>query len=137
MAKPSLMRFLLLCLLLGSTAGYAQEKPYTYLIVQIQRAHDNGTRYYRILPEDGNPHAAPLQQLMKYSARLRNDGVAAIYTTRGDTSRTLFNYFTSISSALEYLDTRGWKLHTVLNEVNNTGSLLYTITSYYLRKDLP
>ena len=112
-------------------------KQFSYLIVRIQAKRDDANeRYYRVVPEEGNPNSTNINALVKYSIMLKNEGAAVVYSSKADTAHTFFNYFTSISGALEYLDAQGWALLTVVNDVNGSNGITSTETSYYLRKEL-
>jgi len=93
-------------------------------------------RYYRIEPEEGNPNSVDINALVKYSPRLKNEGRAIFYQPKmATTANAIFNYFKSISSALEYLDAQGWKLFTITNDVSGSGGSTSTQIYYYLRKE--
>jgi len=128
---------MLLCIFYISTYSQAT-KQFSYLIVQMQLKHDDvGESYYRIMPEERNPNAAQINSLVKYNANKKAEGTAVIYSSKSDTTHALFNYFPSISGALEYLDAQGWRLLTVVNNVvAYSNGLTNTETFYYLRREL-
>jgi len=134
------MKQLLLLMLLSNffVSTYAQStKQFSYLIVQMQSKRDDiGESYYRIIPEERNPNAAQINALVKYNSAKKAQGAASIYSSRSDTAHALFNYFTSISGALEFLDAQGWRLLTVVNNVSGYSGSTNTDTFYYLRKEV-
>jgi hypothetical protein len=114
--------FCAFCLLYNSQTG----KQFSYLIVGIQVKHDDaGEKYYRIVPEEGNPNSAAINALVKHSTQLKNEGRTALYPSTTGTAN-IFNHFTSVSSALEYLDTQGWQLFTVTKDVYGSSGLTST-----------
>jgi hypothetical protein len=131
------LSFVLLCSVCFS--AYSQQgKQLSYLIVRMQAKHDDAAqKYYRIIPEEGNPNSATINSLVKYSIRLKNEGTAIVYTSNPDTTHAFFNYFTSISSALEFLESQGWRLFAIVNDVYGSSGITNTEASYYLRKELP
>lgn len=131
-----ILLFLFLCSFCSAVHSQ-QLKQYSYLIIRLQAKHDDaGERYYRVLPEEGNPNSSDINALVKYSTKLKNERAAFLYSSKSDSVQAVFNYFPSISSALEYLDARGWRLLTVVNDVSGNNGATSTETSYYLRKEL-
>lgn len=129
---------LLFCCLL-SFESYSQSiKKYTYLIVRVNLAFDNDVdkQYYRIDPELENPNANSIYNLVKYNTKLKSKGVAAMYNSKVDTSTVLFNYFTTISEALQFLDYKGWQLFSIYNDVQGNSNNISSQAIYYLRREL-
>lgn len=139
-AKSNSMKQVLLWLLFCSVCNNVlsqQDQKYSYLVVQIKQKRDEvGIKYFHIQPEGGNTNASTINSLKPFSYKLKNEGAAVFYPSSVDTVHTYFNYFTSKSGALEYLDNAGWKLFTIVNDVNGYSGTISTDVYYYLRKEL-
>ena len=83
-----------------------------------------------------------IRALVTYTPKQRASNAAGFYAAQSDTARPLFNYFTSISEALEFLDVQGWQLFSITEKLYSfTGAREYyrasvdSETHYYLRKE--
>jgi hypothetical protein len=115
-----------------------QTKRFKYLIVQIQSRYDEFQRpFFKIVPEAGNPNASSINTLIKFSGKLLEKKAAYMYGEKYQTGSAMFNYFTSISLALQFLDEQGWQLFTINNDIQSDfpHDRVKTDVTYYLRKE--
>jgi hypothetical protein len=135
MMKYYLLPFALLCL--SSFQSFSRSsKHFSYLVATIHERKNiySDKTYYEIEPEGGD--TIPL---VRYTERKRAKAVAPFYDPQNDTATVYFNYFTSISQALRYLDDRGWQLMTVISSIQNydrqSSMWLSTSPVYYFKKE--
>lgn len=124
-------------LLTISSRVYSQTaKRFSYLIVNITSIDfDEEKIHYVIQPEQGNPNAASVNALIKYSPKVRAKGTATLYGYNSDTTKPVFNYFQSISEALQFLDMHGWQLFSIVSQTTGFGNTINSTPVYYLRKE--
>lgn len=108
-------------------------------MVQINRAYDADLdkSFFRIDAEADNPNAKSLYNLVAYKPKLKKAGVAGFYFSHTDTATVFFNYFRNESEAVQFVETQGWQLFTINNQVYSySAGNTESYTKYYFKKEL-
>lgn len=122
--------FLPVCCFLAFVSSAQTAKNFSYLIVRMQVKHDPETAkaFYKLEGEANNPNSNIINALVKYSYKEKAKEVAAMYGGKNNGNTIFFNYFNSVSEALQFLDERGWQLFSVVAPE-------HAETVYYLMKE--
>jgi hypothetical protein len=129
---------LLCCCFLFTRAQSQSSAKYKYLIVRINIAFDNDTEknYYRIDAEPNNHISNGVNALVKYNTRLKTKNTVNFYPNN-DTAKAMFNYFSSISEALQFLDENDWQVFSIQTVIIGSANSINSQPVYYLRSEQP
>lgn len=117
------MRLILIFLLfLISYVTLGQSNSPTYLLIKIQNFSDVNKKraFFAIMPDWAGKNASEIYSLKKYNnVKGVENNEACFYNSKTDTCFNLYNYFLSVTEALNFMSEKGWTVVSVYTEVNS------------------
>jgi hypothetical protein len=111
----------------------------SYLLLRIVEDYDKYQQkpFFQIRAESGCDSASHIYALAKYqNARTAPDTLSEFYANAARPfKKSLYNYFSSPTEAMNYLSNTGWKLHSMSNEIfssytnESNGQTLFPVTT--------